>query len=130
MQGNFSNYIDIRTKEDLGRADKNELIEQIRESIGEPCATCLNEQFECSGFCDNYEQYEPNEWWKNVLEKLSELEVKAAKWDDQQTQADLELVAAVRWAEQNGLYMTKLQVCCYTLKELLEVYREQKRGAE
>lgn len=71
-------------------------------------------------YCELYKVTSENEI---TVTSAAELEYKAAKWDNPQTQADLELAAAVRWAiETYGKVMN--------LTECVNSYRERKRGAE
>lgn len=63
---------------------------------------------------------------------------KATKWDDQQTQTDLELAAAVnlyfkQTAERHSIALENGgigKVIAFNKQELIDWYREQKRGVE
>lgn len=74
-----------------------------------------------------------------IFEELSELETKTAKWDDPQTQADLELAAAVRkafevhggiylWEQVIGDRIIASETEIDTPEDLVNWYREQLRG--
>lgn len=97
--------------------------------------------------CRNCKPYE-NEGYKDCLicvehnrfrfdpeieKELEELESKATKWGDPQTQADLELAEAVRYADESVYFILQDKrsgkITSKThIHELIHWYREQKRG--
>lgn len=66
---------------------------------------------------------------QEAYEELDELEYKIAKWDDPQTQSDLELVAAMRFLNLSQGLMTESELKI-SEEHAIKFYREQKRGAE